>query len=434
MENSWVKIAIVGSGISGLVCAYLLHREHDIAVFEAADYAGGHTNTIRVDSNAEGGPLNVDTGFIVYNEKNYPNFVKLLRKLNIATQPADMSFSVRCAQTGLEYASSSPNRLFAQRRNLLRPSFYRMLADILRFNREGKKLLECDGAEIPELALGEHLRAGAYSQAFIEQHLLPLASAVWSTDLRRMREFPARYLLRFFDNHGFLDVRNRPKWRVISGGSRQYVERMIAPFRDRIRLRTAVRSIRRNPHGREGGDGGEGIEIQPAAGRAECFDRVILATHSDQSLRMLADPSDAERNILGAIGYQENDAVLHTDTALLPRRQRAWASWNYHLSAREREHTAVTYNMNMLQTLSAKETYCVTLNRTAEIAPGRVIRRIGYHHPQYTPAAVAAQRRHGEISGVRFTHYCGAYWGYGFHEDGVNSALKVCESFGAKLE
>ncbi len=416
-----MKIAIIGSGISGLVCAHLLHREHEIVVFEANDYVGGHTNTVCVES--ADGPLNIDTGFIVYNEKNYPNFVRLINGLNIATQPTEMSFSVRCDRTGLEYNGTSLNKLFVQRRNLLRPSFYRMVADILRFYREGKALLARGGGELP---LGEYLDTGRYSRQFIEQHLLPLASAVWTTDLRRIREFPARYLLQFFENHGFLDLRNRPKWRVITGGSCMYVKKLIEPFRTRIRLSTPVRSISRSA---------EHVKIQPLSGPAESFEQVILATHSDQSVRLLADCRGEERNILGAIGYQENNAILHTDTRCLPTRRRAWASWNYRLPLQFAERTTVTYNMNILQSLSAKETYCVTLNPDpSAIESSKVIRKIVYHHPLYTPASVAAQSRHAEISGTRQrTHFCGAYWGYGFHEDGVKSALKVCEAFGAML-
>ena len=415
-----MKLAIIGSGISGLVCAYLLYRWHEITVFEANTYIGGHTHTIPVETPA--GTVNVDTGFIVYNEKCYPNFIKLITRLNVATQPTEMSFSVRCDRTGLEYASSGLNKLFAQRRNLLRPSFYRMLLDILRFNREGKTLLKEEGQET---TLGELLRAGGYSKNFIEHHFLPLAGSVWSTNLKDMQEFPARYLLQFFENHGFLDVHNRPKWRVITGGSNQYIAPLTAGFGQRIRLNAPVRSVRRTP---------EGVQIETQSGGVEHYEQVIFATHSDQSLRILSDPSEEERNILSAIRYQENDAVLHTDTNLLPRCRRAWASWNYHLLNDPPERPTVTYNMNILQSLKTRETYCVTLNRTAAIAPEKIIKRICYHHPLYTPAAVAAQKRHSEISGVRNTHFCGAYWGFGFHEDGVNSALKVCASFGAALE
>lgn len=418
-----MKIAIVGTGISGMVAAHLLHRDHEITVFEAADYIGGHTNTH--DVSMDGQTFAIDTGFIVFNDWTYPNFIALLKKLGVESQASDMSFSVKCEQTGLEYNGTSMNTLFAQRRNLLRPSFYRMIRDILRFNREALDLLDQPD---PGPSLGSYLTAKRYSREFIEQYIVPMGAAIWSADLATMHEFPARYLVQFFKNHGMLSVDDRPAWRVIKGGSRRYMEKLVAPFRDRILLNSPVESIARLP---------ESVQVRARLNRAErrtlTFDAVVLASHSDQSLAMLADPSTQEREILGAIRYQDNEAVLHTDASVLPRRRLAWAAWNYHLLRNQPDRAVVTYHMNRLQGLTAPHEFCVTLNHTQAIDPRKIIRRITYHHPVYSPAAVAAQKRHGEISGVNRTSYCGAYWGFGFHEDGVKSALAACKPFGKDL-
>lgn len=418
-----MKIAIVGTGISGMVAAYLLHREHEITVFDTAGYVGGHTNTIDVTLNGQN--YAIDTGFIVFNDWTYPNFIALLKKLGVESQVSDMSFSVKCERTGLEYNGTSLNTLFAQRRNLIRPSFYRMIRDILRFNREALDLL--DEPE-PGPSLGSYLTAKSYSREFIEQYIVPMGAAIWSADHATMHEFPARYLVRFFKNHGMLSVDQRPTWRVIRGGSQRYMDKLVVPFRDRIRLNTPVKSITRQP---------DFVEIEATVQGRQTpsmrFDHVILATHSDQALSMLADPSRAEREILGAIPYQDNEAVLHTDASLLPRHKLAWAAWNYHLLPNQPDRAVVTYHMNRLQGLRAPREFCVTLNHTKAIDPQKIIRRITYHHPVYSPAAVAAQKRHRDISGVNRTSYCGAYWGFGFHEDGVNSALAVCRPFGKDL-
>jgi uncharacterized protein len=417
-----MKIAIVGTGISGMVAAYLLHRDHEVTVFEAADYIGGHTNTIDVQMN--GRTYAIDTGFIVFNDWTYPNFIALLKKLGVESQASDMSFSVKCEQTGLEYNGTSMNTLFAQRRNLLRPSFYRMIRDILRFNRESVELLS---QPEPGPSLGAYLEANRYSREFIEQYIVPMGAAIWSADHATMWGFPARYLVQFFKNHGMLSVNERPTWRVIKGGSQRYMERLIAPFRDRIQLNAPVESVVRHS---------DSVEIrltQRGGGRMMRFDHVIIAAHSDQALSMLSDPSPAEREILGAIPYHDNEAVLHTDASLLPCRKLAWAAWNYHLLRSQPDRAVVTYHMNRLQGLTAPHEFCVTLNHTQAIDPRKIIRRITYHHPVYSPAAVAAQKRHGDISGVNRTSYCGAYWGFGFHEDGVKSALAVCRPFGKDL-
>jgi predicted NAD/FAD-binding protein len=417
-----MKIAIIGTGISGMVAAYLLHRDHEITVFEAAGYIGGHTNTIDVE--LDGRVYAVDTGFIVFNDWTYPNFIALLNKLGVESQPSDMSFSVKCERTGLEYNGTSLNALFAQRRNLFRPSFYRMIRDILRFNRESVELLDQPD---PGPSLAVYLAVNRYSVEFIDHYIVPMGSAIWSADHATMADFPARYLVQFFKHHGMLSVNERPTWRVIKGGSQRYMEKLIAPFHDRIRVNARVESVVRRP---------ESVEIRLADGNgggSTRVDHVIIATHSDQALAMLADPSPREREILGAIPYQDNEAVLHTDASLLPRCRRAWAAWNYHLLPTQPDRAVVTYHMNRLQGLSAPQELCVTLNHTDAVDPAKMLRRITYHHPVYSPQAVAAQRRHGEISGVNRTSYCGAYWGFGFHEDGVKSALSVCRPFGKDL-
>ena len=414
-----MHIAVVGSGIAGLLSAALAARAHEVTVFEAAPRLGGHTHTHRVLR--FGGVYAVDSGFIVFNERTYPNFVRLLASLGVASQPTTMSFSVRDERDRLEYNGTDLNRLFVQRRNLLRPAFLRMVRDILRFYREAPALL--DAAE--DLTLGRYLADAGYSRAFVEQHIVPLGAAVWSADPAVLQEFPARAFVRFFANHGFLRIRDRPPWRVVSGGSQRYLAPLIQPFRDRIRLACPVHRIERRS---------DGVRISSPVAAAEHFDRVVIATHSDQALRLLADPTPAEREILAAIPYQRNEAVLHHDARLLPSRRRAWAAWNYHLSGDGPAAATVTYNMNLLQGLESPEPFCVTLNRTAAIDPRRVIARMVYHHPVYTRATFAAQRRWHEVSGKRRTHYCGAYWGYGFHEDAVNSALAVAGQLGIGLE
>lgn len=418
-----MRIAIVGTGISGMVAAYLLHRDHDITVFEAADYIGGHTNTIELQ--VDGQTYAVDTGFIVFNDWTYPNFIELLNQLGVESQASDMSFSVKCDRTGLEYNGTSLNTLFAQRRNLFRPSFHRMIRDIFRFNRESLSLLDQSD---PGPSLGSYLETNHYSRGFIDHYIVPMGAAIWSASHEAMWEFPARYLVQFFKNHGMLSVNQRPTWRVIKGGSQRYTEKLVAPFRERIHCNSPVESISRFPDSVE-----IRANIERRAYQALRFDHAIIATHSDQALSMLADPSPIEKYILSVIQYQENEAVLHTDTSLLPKRKLAWAAWNYHLSPNQPARAAVTYHMNRLQRLTAPAEFCVTLNDTEAIDPAKILRRITYHHPVYTPEAVLAQKRCDEINGINRTSYCGAYWGYGFHEDGVKSALAVCKQFGKDL-
>jgi uncharacterized protein len=411
-----MRIAVVGTGISGLVAARELTRAHEVDVYEAANYAGGHTNTADV---VEGDrTLAIDTGFIVFNERTYPNFCRLLGELGVEWRTSDMSFSVRSERNGLEYNGTNLSGLFAQRRNLLRPSFWRMIRDILRFYREANEVLEKpdDG-----LLLGDYLEHEGYSRAFIEDHLVPMGAAVWSSTSEGMRKFPLRFLVQFFENHGFLQVEDRPDWLTIQGGSRSYVEPLTASFRDRLRLKTPVQDVRRDS---------QGVVLRTAAGDEQRYDRVVLATHSDTSLRMLGDASPLEREILGAFEYQPNEAVLHTDRSVMPKLRRAWASWNYHVLDPPSVLPTVTYWMNLLQGLDCREDYFVSLNRD-DIDPMRVLRRISYSHPVFTAATVAAQQRHAEIDGSNRVHFCGAYWGYGFHEDGVKSGLVVAERIAA---
>ena len=409
-----MKIAIIGSGIAGNVVAHRLHREHAITVFEADDRIGGHTHTHGVE--AAGAAYEIDTGFIVFNDWTYPNFIALLDELGVASQPSAMSFSVRNEASGLEYNGTTLNSLFAQRRNLFRPSFHRMIRDILRFNREAAALL--DATEEP--GLGDYLAERRYSREFIDDYLVPMGAAIWSTDPARMLAFPARYFVRFFHNHGMLSVDRRPQWRAIRGGSARYVEKLTAPFRDSIRLDAPVEYVRRLP---------DRVLVKARGVEPERFDHVFVACHSDQALRLLSDATPQEREILGAIPYSENEVVLHTDTSLLPRSPRAWAAWNYRVRREPGQRVALTYNMNILQDLDARQTFCVSLNDGARIAPEKVLRRLVYHHPLYTREGVAAQSRQHEINGPRRTYFCGAYWRYGFHEDGVVSAQNALRHF-----
>ena len=409
-----MKIAIVGSGIAGNVVARRLHAAHEVTLYEADDRVGGHSHTHDVEFGGERHAI--DTGFIVFNDWTYPNFIALLDEIGAPSQPSAMSFSVRNEVSGLEYNGTTLNTLFAQRTNLFRPSFHRMIRDILRFNREAPRLLETDD----ECTLGDYLAAQRYSREFTDDYLIPMGAAIWSTEAARMLEFPARYFVRFFHNHGMLSVDKRPQWRTIRGGSAAYVEKLVAPLRDRIRLNTPVEQIRRAT---------DGVTVTARGCGPARYDHVFLACHSDQALRLLADASPLEREILGAIPYQENEAVLHTDTSLLPRARRAWAAWNYHVLRGTSGRVALTYNMNILQSLRSRHTFCVTLNRTQSIDPARIIKRVVYHHPLYTPAGVAAQRRQHEVNGVNRTYFCGAYWRYGFHEDGVVSALEALRHF-----
>lgn len=404
---------MVGSGISGLSAAWTLARRHEVVLFEADRRLGGHAHTVSLE--LDGRRIDVDTGFIVFNERTYPNFLRLLAELDVPSRPTLMSFSVRCDRTGLEYSGSGLDGFFAQRRNLFRPRHLRMLRDILRFQREAPDLLEQDD---PHCTLGEYLDQRSYSRAFLEHHLLPMGGAIWSSTREQLRQFPAQAFVRFFHNHGLLQLRDRPRWRTIVGGSRRTIDAMLPRLAGRVRLSCPVRQICRRP---------EGVWLETAAGRQGPFDRVVLATHSDQALRMLERPSALERELLSAIRYQTNEAVLHTDDRLLPRRPRARAAWNYHRTTGPEQRPAVTYWMNALQSIDHPRALCVSLNHTDAIAPPSILRRFEYDHPIFDRAALDAQQRRTSISGADRVHYCGAYWRHGFHEDGVLSALWVVD-------
>lgn len=414
-----MKIAIIGSGISGLTSAYLLNRSHEITLFEASDWIGGHTHTVQVTVNGQRHA--VDTGFIVFNDWTYPHFIRLLGELGVRFKPTEMSFSVRDPDSGLEYNGNTLNSLFSQRSNLLSPGFWGMLRDILRFNREAQRdLAEQRIAE--HTTLGDYLRSNGYGKRFTEHYIVPMGAAIWSMSLDDMLNFPLQLFVRFFKNHGLLSVSNRPQWQVIEGGSSAYIAPLTASISERIRLNCPVHRVERDEHG---------VTVHSKAG-IERYDKVIFACHSDQALQLLAKPSSVEQSILGALTYAENDVVLHTDTRLLPDRKLTWASWNFRLGARGQQ-AAVTYNMNILQGLQSDATLCVSLNQRAQIDPLKVLAQYTYAHPQYSLAAVAAQARWEELDGAQHTWYCGAYWANGFHEDGVVSALRVARSLGERL-
>ena len=415
-----MKIAIIGSGIAGLTSAYLLNRKHQISVFAASDWVGGHTHTVDVE--VGGRSYAIDTGFIVFNDWTYPNFIRLLDQLGVASKPTEMSFSVSDPLTGVEYNGNNLNTLFAQRRNLFSRAFIGMVQDILRFNREALEDLEQQ--RIPaSMTLGAYLKLGGYGQRFTEHYIVPMGAAIWSMSLADMLDFPLQFFVRFFKNHGLLSVSDRPQWRVIEGGSRSYVAPLSQSFRERIRLNCPVSRVERN---------GNGVTVHSAAG-VEHFDKVVFACHSDQALALLAQPTAAERAILGALPYADNDVVLHTDTRLLPKRPLAWASWNYRLGGPVNQSAAVTYDMNILQGIQSDTTFCVSLNQSAAIDPTRILARYTYAHPQYSLTAVAAQARWEELLGANHSYFCGAYWANGFHEDGVVSALRVAREFGEAL-
>lgn len=424
-DNSGKKrqnIAIVGAGISGLLSGYLLSREHNVTLFEANKYLGGHTHTRPVQSAGKTYPVN--TGFIVFNDWTYPNFIKLMDQLGVKSEASNMSFSVRDENTGLEYNGTSLNSLFAQRSNLLKPAFWLMIKDILRFNKQTVAMV-ANNTVSDEQTLGEFVQQHGYSERFVNHYIVPMGSAIWSASVEVMMEFPLKFFLKFFNNHGMLSVDNRPQWRVISGGSQSYIEPLSAPFKDNIHLNSPIAKVKRST---------KGVTLINFSAEEFEFDQVVFACHSDQALAMLDQPTGAEHEILGAIPYQKNEVVLHTDRRLMPKRKLAWAAWNYHIPQRLSEYAMVTYHMNRLQNFTqAADDFMVTLNRTHEIAPGKIIEKYDYAHPVFTMDGIAAQKRHSEINNKNCTHYCGAYWFNGFHEDGVNSALRVAESFGIEL-
>lgn len=396
-----------------MVAAYHLCRDHAITLFEANGYLGGHTNTVEVT--VAGQRQAVDTGFIVFNDRTYPAFVRLLDELRVPSFATDMSFSVRCQQSGLEYCGSSLNGLLAQRKNLLRPAFYRLVRDILRFNRLAPR--QFNGLRHDQ-TVDDYIASQGLSREFAEWYLLPMGSAIWSCPRTSFGRFPIRFIIEFYRHHGLLSLTDRPTWRVVEGGSRTYVERLTRPFLDRTRTNSPVVGVRRDQLG---------VQIIPRGQPAEVFDHVVFACHSDQALRMLGDgATPLEHEVLEAFPYQKNIAVLHTDRRMLPRSRRAWASWNYLLPTNGDDGATVTYHMNRLQHLQSSEEICVTLNGEQQIDPAKILRRFEYQHPVFTTRRQLAQARHSDLLLANRTSYCGAYWGNGFHEDGVQSGLAVC--------
>jgi len=415
-----LRIAVVGGGVSGLTAAWVLARRHDVTLYEANSYAGGHANTVTV--NDHGRSAAVDTGFIVFNELNYPNLCRMFARLGVDSEVSDMSFSVHCDDSGLEYNGTSVNKLFGQRRNIASPVFWAMVRDILRFNRRAVRDL-ADGLA-DDITVADYLARGGYSDSFTRHYLLPLGASLWSCDPHAFGTFPMRFVLDFLHNHRMLQVNDRPVWRTVSGGSRAYVDKLLADFRGRVRLNAPVAGVRRRPNG---------VELQLHGGAPEVHDEVVLATHADQALRLVAEPEDGEAQALVMFPYRRNRVTLHTDTRLLPARRGLWAAWNYRIPAGATSRASVTYNMNILQNLAAQRTYCVSLNTDASIDPARVLRRFEYDHPMFLPGRQAAQREHGSLIRRRGVSYCGAYWGNGFHEDGVASAVEVCRRFRRSL-
>ncbi|BDU36634.1 NAD(P)/FAD-dependent oxidoreductase [Vibrio nigripulchritudo] len=411
-----MKIAIIGSGISGLTCGYYLHQEHDITIFEANDYIGGHTATIDVER--KGRTYAVDTGFIVYNDRTYPNFISMMNEIGVTGTPTQMSFSVSNQSNGLEYNGHTLSTLFAQKRNFLNPKFYHFIYEILRFNKLAKKAV--DENDWVEQTLGDFLQQNRFSHYFADNYILPMGAAIWSSTLADMRAFPLQFFLNFFLNHGLLDITDRPQWYVINGGSKAYIDPLTKGFKDNIRLNSPVESVERKH---------SGVLIKSRHGM-EHFDAVVFACHSDQALRLLSDPSEKEQSLLSDMQYQANEVVLHTDTRLLPEKRAAWASWNYLLSGEDGEEQSLpslTYNMNILQHIESDETFCVSLNSSDKIDASKVIRQFTYHHPVFTKESHEAQKQKTSIDGLNSTWYCGAYWYNGFHEDGVRSAIEVVE-------
>lgn len=416
-----MNIAVIGTGIAGLSSAYLLNRKHHVDLYEANDYIGGHSNTIEVEH--QGRPLPIDTGFIVYNETTYPNLVRLFDELDVPTKYAPMSFSLSDLNSGLEYGTRTPAGIFAQPGNTLRPAYWRFLSDFGRFFKAARGAIDDPSTE--DLTLGEFVDRHQLSEAFRRFYIVPMVSAIWSSPLGTAAQFPARYMMRFYDNHGLLDVRSPVRWRTVDGGSRTYVGKILAELRGKVHLSTPVRGIERHV---------DGVTLMLPDGEARRYDHVVIATHSDQALKLLADPSDAERDILGAIPYEPSTAVLHTDERAMPRRRAAWASWNYVLEAApgQDQKASLTYWMNELQTLNVDANYFVTMNPVMDIDPAKIVRTIQYAHPVYTLDSLAARRRLLEINGQHHTHFAGAYFYYGFHEDGMRSGVEVARDLGVE--
>lgn len=417
-----MRIAVVGAGVSGCLAARLLATRHEVTLYESGDHAGGHAQTVDVELGGKG--YAVDVAFMVFNRRTYPNFSRLLDRLGVESRPSDMSFSVRSLLSGLEYQGGSLRGLFAQRANCLSPSFLRMIADILRFNRLGRRAAG-DGSLADGVTVGEFLKRHRLGEAFTRDYLTPMAAAIWSSKPSEILSYPAEFLVGFFANHGLLQIGDRPQWRTVVGGSREYVAKLLRGLEGSVLFRHPIASVLRTP---------QGVELRSGSGVAETYDEVVLATHADQTLRLLSGATPTERSVLEALPYQENQAALHTDTELLPRRRDAWASWNYRLGGDDARPATVTYDLSRLQGLDTPAPLLLTLNETEAIDPSKVLREFTFAHPAYSIDSIAAQRRWSEISGRSGIHYCGAYWGYGFHEDGVRSALAVANHFGIDLD
>lgn len=415
------NIAVIGSGISGLTSAYLLSKKHQVTLFEKNAVLGGHTATVEVT--VDNKTYDIDTGFIVFNDRTYPNFLKLLHQIQMGKQETEMSFSVLNSQTGLEYNGHNLNTLFSQRKNLFSWRFWRLLKSILRFNKQCKELFIKDKID-PDLTLGEFLAKEGFSEYFAQHYILPMGAAIWSTSLIKMKEFPLQFFIQFFYNHGLLNVSDRPQWYVIPGGSNSYIPKLTQMFVDRIHLNADIRSV---------SSGTNGAVINFANGEQQHFDEIVLACHSDQALSLIESPNELQQSILGDIPYSPNEVVLHTDINLLPKHKLSWASWNYKLDNDRNRPAAVTYNMNILMGLIDAPTFCVTLNQTEQIDPSKILRTFTYHHPVFNQKSFAAQKRRNEICGVGHLHFAGAYWYNGFHEDGVRSAVDIADKFGIDL-
>ncbi|MCK8043793.1 FAD-dependent oxidoreductase [Shewanella sp. 1CM18E] len=415
------RIAIVGTGISGLTCGHILSQKHEVTVFEANDYIGGHTATVDVE--VDGKEYAIDTGFIVFNDRTYPRFEQLLARLNVKPLATEMSFSVHNANTGLEYNGNTVSSLFAQKRNIFNPKFWSFILEILRFNKLCKQAFADDNYQFQ--TLGELLDRKGFSDFFSQHYILPMGAAIWSSSIDDMRAFSLRFFIQFFQNHGLLNIADRPQWYVLQGGSRSYIPDLIAPFKDAIHLNSPVTAIKRE---------NDAVQLQVSGGEWQEFDEVVLACHSDQALAMLQDSTAKEQQVLSKLAYQNNEVVLHTDESLMPKRQAAWASWNYRLDGDTKKQASVTYNMNILQRLpEGAPTFCVTLNQSELISSSKVLRTFNYAHPVFNEDSMQAQSQRDLISGVNHTHFAGAYWYNGFHEDGVHSAFDVCEAFGMRL-
>jgi predicted NAD/FAD-binding protein len=415
-----MKIAVIGAGISGMASAYNLSKKHEIHLFESSERLGGHTNTVDVTINSKN--YSVDTGFIVFNNKNYPLFSSLMNELGIEYQDSFMSFSVKVEESGLEYNGTSLNSLFCQRKNLLNPKFYRMIKDIMRFNKEATRyyLEQIKENKSELMSIEEFAQKNHYSKDFIEYYLIPMGAALWSASRGEMRNFPLDFFVRFFQHHGMLSIDERPQWYVIKNGSNSYISKLTAPFAKNIHLNSKVSNFKRTA---------TAIQIV-VNGETLNFDQVVFASHADQSLSLIENPTNTEREILGAFSYRPNDVILHTDTSILPKSKLGWASWNYYVPKVERDRVAVTYNMNILQSIKSQETFLVSLNMDDLIDSKKILKKISYSHPIFDLNASNSQKRWGEISGKDRIHYTGAYWGNGFHEDGVRSAHQVAKAFG----